>query len=68
MYKPSLLCFWKISGVRLDFIIASSSMMREQTCRMHDQDHGISVWFNDSILTEDLSTNNGEIPMGYIDG
>jgi hypothetical protein len=35
---------------------------------MHDQDHGISVWFNDSILTEDLSTNNGEIPMGYIDG
>jgi hypothetical protein len=37
-------------------------------CRMHDQDHRISVWFNDSILTEDLSTNNRDIPMGYIDG
>jgi hypothetical protein len=53
-------------------LICNASISRQIVvvllCRMHDQDHRISVWFNDSILTEDLSTNNREIPMGYIDG
>jgi hypothetical protein len=37
---------------------------RDDTCRLHNKDQGISVGINDSILTEDLSTINEGIPMG----